>query len=176
MRTRMFLLSTLGAVTEKAAGAIALYAVDEDGLVSGTTAIPSSGSTPFGFAFTPRDVLVASEAGGGPGGTSAVLARRGPAVRRRRAGLPGDEAPVRLQQLERCRARPEVSTTRARPDASRAGAKREVARGWATPASAGQPAEGGAAALTVTAAVACTAVPTWLIATTWYVPGVEGAV
>jgi len=60
------------AVTEKTANAISLYAVGRDGYATGPTAFPSSGSTPFGFAFTHRDVLVASEAAGGPSGTSAV--------------------------------------------------------------------------------------------------------
>jgi len=60
------------AVTEKAANAIALYQVRQDGRPTGPSTIPSSGATPFGFAFTRRDVLVVSEAGGGPDGTSAV--------------------------------------------------------------------------------------------------------
>jgi 6-phosphogluconolactonase (cycloisomerase 2 family) len=60
------------AVTEKAASAIALYVVRHDGRTTGPTTTPSSGATPFGFAFTGHDVLVVSEAGGGPGGTSAV--------------------------------------------------------------------------------------------------------
>lgn len=60
------------AVTEKAAGAIALYSVRRDGRTTGPSAVPSSGATPFGFDFTRRDLLVVSEAGGGPGGTSAV--------------------------------------------------------------------------------------------------------
>ncbi len=60
------------AVTEKAASAIALYAVGQDGRTTGPGTVASSGATPFGFAFTGHDVLVASEAGGGPGGTSAV--------------------------------------------------------------------------------------------------------
>ncbi len=60
------------AVTEKAADAIALYTVGHDGRTSGPSTVPSSGATPFGFAFTGHDVLVVSEAGGGPGGTSAV--------------------------------------------------------------------------------------------------------
>jgi len=60
------------AVTEKAANAIALYVVRHDGRTTGPSTIASSGSTPFGFAFTGHDVLVVSEAGGGPGGTSAV--------------------------------------------------------------------------------------------------------
>jgi len=60
------------AVTEKAARAISLYAVDDEGRASAPSALPSSGATPFGFGFTARDFLVVSEAGGGPSGTSAV--------------------------------------------------------------------------------------------------------
>jgi 6-phosphogluconolactonase (cycloisomerase 2 family) len=60
------------AVTEKAAQAISLYAVGEDGRAYGPTALPSAGSTPFGFAFTRHDLLIVSEAAGGPSGTSAV--------------------------------------------------------------------------------------------------------
>jgi 6-phosphogluconolactonase len=60
------------AVTEKAAKAIALYVVRHDGTTTGPSIVPSSGAVPFGFAFTGHDVLVVSEAGGGPGGTSAV--------------------------------------------------------------------------------------------------------
>lgn len=64
------------AVTEKAAQAISLYVIDEDGKAAGPTSIPSSGRTPFGFGFTNGDVLVVSEAGGGAGGTSAVSTYR----------------------------------------------------------------------------------------------------
>jgi 6-phosphogluconolactonase (cycloisomerase 2 family) len=60
------------AVTEKATRAIALYVVRHDGRTTGPSTVPSSGATPFGFAFTGHDVLVVSEAGGGAGGTSAV--------------------------------------------------------------------------------------------------------
>lgn len=60
------------AVTEKAATDIALYVVRHDGRTTGPSTVPSSGATPFGFAFTGHDVLVVSEAGGGAGGTSAV--------------------------------------------------------------------------------------------------------
>jgi 6-phosphogluconolactonase (cycloisomerase 2 family) len=60
------------AVTEKAAQVISLYAVGEDGRASGPSSISSAGKTPFGFDFTNRDVLVVSEAAGGPSGTSAV--------------------------------------------------------------------------------------------------------
>jgi 6-phosphogluconolactonase (cycloisomerase 2 family) len=60
------------AVTEKAGKAISLYAVGRHGLASGPIVVPSAGAVPFGFGFTRRDVLVVSEAGGGPSGTSAV--------------------------------------------------------------------------------------------------------
>jgi 6-phosphogluconolactonase len=59
-------------VTEKAAQELVLYAVDRQGRASGPHPVASPGAVPFGFAFTTRDVLVVSEAGGGPSGTSAV--------------------------------------------------------------------------------------------------------
>jgi VCBS repeat-containing protein len=59
-------------VTEKNANAIIYYTVGADGLPSGPNSRPSSGATPFGFDFAGRDVLVVSEAGGGPNGGSAV--------------------------------------------------------------------------------------------------------
>lgn len=64
------------AVTEKATQAISLYAVGKDGRASGPGTIASSGAVPFGFAFANHDVLVVSEAGGGPSGTSAVSSYR----------------------------------------------------------------------------------------------------
>jgi 6-phosphogluconolactonase len=60
------------AVTEKAAQEVVLYAVDRQGRASGPHPTASSGAVPFGFGFTVRDILVVSEAGGGPSGTSAV--------------------------------------------------------------------------------------------------------
>jgi 6-phosphogluconolactonase (cycloisomerase 2 family) len=60
------------AVTEKAVQEIVLYAVDRQGRASDPHPVSSSGAVPFGFGFTGRDVLVVSEAGGGPSGTSAV--------------------------------------------------------------------------------------------------------
>jgi 6-phosphogluconolactonase len=60
------------AVTEKATRSISLYAVGADGRASAPATIVSSGAVPFGFAFANHDVLVVSEAGGGPSGTSAV--------------------------------------------------------------------------------------------------------
>ncbi len=59
-------------VTEKAARELVLYTVDGHGRPSAPHLVPSSGAVPFGFGFTARDVLVVSEAGGGPSGTSAV--------------------------------------------------------------------------------------------------------
>ncbi len=53
------------AVTEKATRTISLYRVGDDGRASGPNAFPSAGSTPFGFAFTRRDVLAVSEASDG---------------------------------------------------------------------------------------------------------------
>ena len=60
------------AVTEKSTSLIDIYTVNTDGLASGPVTNPSSGSTPFGFAFDQKGTLIVSEAGGGPSGTSAV--------------------------------------------------------------------------------------------------------
>jgi 6-phosphogluconolactonase (cycloisomerase 2 family) len=60
------------AVSEKATRTISLYRVGEDGRAAGPHPAPSSGETPFGFAFTRRGVLVVSEAFGGRAGASAV--------------------------------------------------------------------------------------------------------
>ena len=59
-------------VTEKAPQIIDTYAVDEDGVASAPVSQPSNGATPFGFSFTPRGVLVVSEAFGGAPNASAV--------------------------------------------------------------------------------------------------------
>jgi hypothetical protein len=40
------------------------YSVGQDGMPSGPTVNPSSGVTPFGFAFTQQGALVVSEAFG----------------------------------------------------------------------------------------------------------------
>jgi 6-phosphogluconolactonase len=58
-------------VTERATNLIDTYVVDEDGLASGLVAHPSSGATPFGFAFGKRGGMVVSEANGVPGGSAA---------------------------------------------------------------------------------------------------------
>lgn len=60
------------AVTEKSTSLIDIYTVNEDGVASSPTTNKSSGSTPFGFAFDHKGVLIVSEAAGGPLGTSAV--------------------------------------------------------------------------------------------------------
>jgi 6-phosphogluconolactonase (cycloisomerase 2 family) len=59
-------------VTEKATSRIDLYSVENDGLASGPAVYPSSGVTPFGFAFTQQGALVVSEAFGGAPLASAV--------------------------------------------------------------------------------------------------------
>jgi 6-phosphogluconolactonase len=58
-------------VTERATKTIDTYTVDKDGLATGPTAHPSSGDTPFGFAFAGK-TLVVSEAFGGMPNASAV--------------------------------------------------------------------------------------------------------
>ena len=59
-------------VTEKAANAIAIYAVDDDGFASAAHINPSIGMTPFGFSFDQHDNLLVSEAFGGAAGASAL--------------------------------------------------------------------------------------------------------
>ena len=59
-------------VTEKATQIIDTYAVDEDGVASAPVSQRSNGATPFGFSFTPRGVMVVSEAFGGAPNASAV--------------------------------------------------------------------------------------------------------
>jgi 6-phosphogluconolactonase (cycloisomerase 2 family) len=58
-------------VTEKASNMIDTYIVDEDGRATGPSVHPSSGATPFGFAFGKHGDLVVSEANGVPGGSAA---------------------------------------------------------------------------------------------------------
>ena len=59
-------------VTEKNTNLIDTYEVGDDGRASGPTPHPSSGATPFGFAFDERDHLIVSEAFGGAPDQSAV--------------------------------------------------------------------------------------------------------
>ena len=59
-------------VTEKASNLIDVFKVDDDGNVSNATATPSTGVTPFGFAFDRRSHLLVSNAAGGAAGASSV--------------------------------------------------------------------------------------------------------
>lgn len=59
-------------VTERESNMIATYQVAGDGLAYGPTAQISAGTTPYGFAFTPKGTLVVSEAFGGEDNASAV--------------------------------------------------------------------------------------------------------
>jgi 6-phosphogluconolactonase (cycloisomerase 2 family) len=63
-------------VSEKATDRLVTYAVAPDGRPGDPVAHPSSGATPFGFAFDPRGTLVVAEAHGGPDGQSAVSSYR----------------------------------------------------------------------------------------------------
>jgi len=59
-------------VTEKATSTLETFVVGPDGAASAATSYPSSGATPFGFAFGHRDQLFVSEAAGAPAGLSAA--------------------------------------------------------------------------------------------------------
>lgn len=59
-------------VTEKGANLIDTYKVQKNGLATGPVTHPSSGLTPFGFAFGKDDALIVSEAFGGAVNGSAV--------------------------------------------------------------------------------------------------------
>jgi 6-phosphogluconolactonase len=59
-------------VTERATQRIDTYVVSADGRASGPIVNASSGSTPFGFAFSKRGQLFVSEAAGGQDGLSAA--------------------------------------------------------------------------------------------------------
>jgi len=58
-------------VTEKGTSSIDTFALDK-GLPGLGVSFPSSGATPFGFSFGHDDVLIVSDAAGGPAGTAAV--------------------------------------------------------------------------------------------------------
>lgn len=62
---------TLLVVTERATNLIDTYVVGADGRAAGPVSQPSSGATPFGFAFSKHGTLVVSEANGAPGGSAA---------------------------------------------------------------------------------------------------------
>jgi 6-phosphogluconolactonase len=59
-------------VTEKNGNRLNTYTIDDDGLPSAPINNPSSGMTPFGFAFNNADTLVVSEAFGGAANQSAA--------------------------------------------------------------------------------------------------------
>jgi 6-phosphogluconolactonase len=63
-------------VTERGSDAISTYEVGTDGLLTGPTAIPSSGATPYGFDFGPDGILVVTEAFGGQVGAAATSSYR----------------------------------------------------------------------------------------------------
>lgn len=63
-------------VTERATNLLDLYRVNQQGAVTGPVTTPSSGMTPFGFAFAGDDTLVVSEAFGGAANASAVSSYR----------------------------------------------------------------------------------------------------
>ncbi|MBC8078449.1 MAG: beta-propeller fold lactonase family protein [Chloroflexales bacterium] len=58
-------------VTERATNQIDIYKVRSGGRVTGPRVFPSSGATPFGFAFGKRGSLIVSEANGAPGASAA---------------------------------------------------------------------------------------------------------
>jgi len=59
-------------VTERATNMLDVYSVDTDGVAQGPTVYPSSGTTPFGFAFGKRDQVFVSEAFAGAANASAA--------------------------------------------------------------------------------------------------------
>jgi 6-phosphogluconolactonase (cycloisomerase 2 family) len=59
-------------VTERGANAIACYPVDDAGYLGEPRLQPSSGATPYGFAFTPQGALVVTEAFGAQMGKAAA--------------------------------------------------------------------------------------------------------
>jgi 6-phosphogluconolactonase (cycloisomerase 2 family) len=61
-------------VTEKATNRVDVFDVQDDGLLGAMNAVPSSGTTPFGFAFGKHDQFFVSEAFGGAANASAVSA------------------------------------------------------------------------------------------------------
>ncbi|MEZ4702939.1 MAG: beta-propeller fold lactonase family protein [Rhodothermales bacterium] len=63
-------------VTDKPTNTITTYVVDGSGVAGQPNTQTSSGQTPFGFAFTPDDVLIVSEAFGGGTDASAASSYR----------------------------------------------------------------------------------------------------
>jgi YVTN family beta-propeller protein len=62
--------------TERGTDAISIYSVGPDGLLEGPSAIPSSGATPYGFAFGADGIVVVTEAFGGQVGAAAASSYR----------------------------------------------------------------------------------------------------
>ena len=84
-------------VTEKAANVIVAYPMLQNGRTGVPRVIPSSGTTPFGFAFTPNGTLIVSEAFGGAAGASAVSSyavNRASQVRLVSGSVPNGESAV----------------------------------------------------------------------------------
>ncbi len=68
------------AVTEKATNIVDTFHVNTDGSLSHRVSVPSTGQTPFGFAFNPqnsRELVVANAAGGTAGASSVTAYRAG---------------------------------------------------------------------------------------------------
>jgi 6-phosphogluconolactonase len=63
-------------VTERATDSISVYAVEADGRLGDPRTVPSSGPTPYGFAFTSGGTLVVTEAFGAQPGKAAVSSYR----------------------------------------------------------------------------------------------------
>jgi 6-phosphogluconolactonase (cycloisomerase 2 family) len=57
-------------VTERASNRISVYAIEDDGQLTGPIVYPSAGPVPFGFAIDKRNTLFVSEAGAGGGASS----------------------------------------------------------------------------------------------------------
>jgi 6-phosphogluconolactonase (cycloisomerase 2 family) len=64
--------ATVLVVTEKGTNLVDTFVLSDDGVAQAGVSFPSSGATPFGFAFAHGDIAIVSEAAGGPSGTSAV--------------------------------------------------------------------------------------------------------
>ena len=60
-------------VTEKTTNLLDVYAVDAHGVAGARTSVASTGGTPFGFAFGPRNLLLVSEAADAGSASSYVL-------------------------------------------------------------------------------------------------------
>ena len=59
-------------VTEKMTNSIDVFALDDNGVIGAPRSTPSTGVTPFGFAFDNNDHLIVSNAAGGAAGASSL--------------------------------------------------------------------------------------------------------